>query len=401
MDALFKKGAPPLTCKFCGRELLRDSVFCAYCGKKLIKKIKTTRRSNGEGSVRQLPNGKWIAEVVLWYYYDEVTQQTKPKTFSKSGFCKKADASNAIPSIREAGLRKWGRSPGKDILKRPETFSEIYDAWLPTHIASKSTMLCYSSAYKHFSPIHNEHIDNINIDDLQACIDDCAAGKRTKQNMKTLCGLMYKYAIPRNLVSSSLNLASFLVIHDEGAQNKRTGLTMDELGKLKTLIGKIPYADYVYCMCYLGFRPSEALNLTLQSYNRKEKYFIGGSKTDAGRDRIVPVAPQIQKYIDALTRNKVGGYVFCGPDGGKFNIRRFREDYFTNVIRALGINDDEREKRLLTPHCCRHTFANLLKGAKGADKNKLAIIGHTSDEMLRDYQDADIEGLREIVNSFQ
>jgi len=63
------------------------------------------------------------------------------------------------------------------------------------------------------------------------------------------------------------------------------------------------------------------------------------------------------------------------------------------------VGQEERESRLLTPHCCRHTFANLMRDVQGADKNKLALIGHTSEEMLRHYQDADLDGLRKIVNA--
>lgn len=40
-----------------------------------------------------------------------------------------------------------------------------------------------------------------------------------------------------------------------------------------------------------------------------------------------------------------------------------------------------------------------MKNVPGADKNKLALIGHTSEEMLRHYQDADLDGLRFIVNN--
>ncbi len=79
-------------------------------------------------------------------------------------------------------------------------------------------------------------------------------------------------------------------------------------------------------MCYLGFRPSEFLDLRVEHYNRAEKYFTGGSKTEAGKGQNRPVSPKIQKRIDALVVDKIGGYVFCDASGGRFNLRRFRED---------------------------------------------------------------------------
>jgi len=387
-----------MTCIHCARELPPGAAFCAYCGKKQIKKARSHKRANGEGSIRQQPDKTWRLELVLYYYYDEERQRTVPRTISKSGFAKKAEAAAYIPKLKELGFRRWGRTPN-DGKKRPETFREVYEAWLPTHQASKSTLGNYKAAYRHFLPVHNRNMDEIYIDDLQECIDECPQGKRTKQTMKTMVGLVYKYAVPRQLVERPLILSQYLVINEKATESRRTGLTKDELERLRLAVGKVPYADYVYCMCYLGFRPGETMDLTVESYNREGRYFIGGAKTDAGKDRMVPVSPKIQHLIDALMRDKIGGYVFCDADGGRFDLRKFREIHFVAVLEAIGLTKEQREERLLTPHCCRHTFANLMRDVKGADKNKLALIGHTSEEMLRHYQDADLDGLWAIVNN--
>lgn len=74
---------------------------------------------------------------------------------------------------------------------------------MPTHKAGKSTMDCYKAARKYFSSVEYLRIRDIEIDDLQECIDDCPKGKRTKENMKVLCGLMYKYAVPGGMFLST------------------------------------------------------------------------------------------------------------------------------------------------------------------------------------------------------
>lgn len=51
--------------------------------------------------------------------------------------------------------------------------------WLPTHQATKSTLDCYKAAYKYFSAVWYTKLDDISIDDLQECLDDCPKGKRT------------------------------------------------------------------------------------------------------------------------------------------------------------------------------------------------------------------------------
>ena len=60
---------------------------------------------------------------------------------------------------------------------------------------------------------------------------------------------------------------------------------------------------------------------------------------------------------------------------------------------------DGVKRRKYTPHSARHTFASLMKNVQAPDKDKLALIGHTSTEMLRHYQDTDLEGLRRIINA--
>ena len=388
------------SCIYCGQELPDEAKYCHVCGKKQTKRPRATRRANGEGSVRRSRDGRtWRVELVLWYYWDESKNRLRPRTVSKAGFKTKADAVAYIPELRERGFRKWGRRPNSGP-KRPETLREVYDAWLPTHQAGKSTMDCYRAAWKHLAPLHDVIMDEIYVDDLQECLDDCSAGKRTVENVKALIGLLYKYAVPRKYVSESLILSQYLVIHADKTEIRRTGLTKEELERLRKVVGKVPFADYVYCMCYLGFRPSEFLDLTVESYNRVGKYFTGGAKTEAGKNRLVPVSPKIQPIIDRLIKGKTSGFVFCDENGNRFDLRKFREEYFGAVLDAIGISEEERKARLLTPHCCRHTFANLLRDTKGADKNKLALIGHTSPEMLRHYQDSDLDGLRSIVNSF-
>lgn len=85
------------------------------------------------------------------------------------------------------------------------------------------------------------------------------------------------------------------------------------------------------------------------------------------------------------------------------SIAKYRQIFY-EVLDACGIDNPSTEvdgvnRKKYTPHSCRHTFASLMKDVSGADKDKLALIGHTSTEMLRHYQDVDIEGLRRIIDA--
>ncbi len=377
-----------MQCAKCKKEIPDEALFCQYCGYKQHMSHRPKNRGNGQGSVYQLTNKKWIAVRVLGYYVDAAGKQHR-RTVSKSGLRTKKEAVEYLQKL--TGIRER---------KRDITFRALYDAWKPTHGAEKSTMNCYSSAMKWFRELWFFHVSDIDIDDLQECLDECPKGKRTKENMKTLCGLLYKFAIPRHY--ASLNLGQYLRIRALNASEK-DALPLTAVEKLQQNISQIPYADYIVAQCYLGFRPSEMLALDVRDYNRKEKAFTGGSKTAAGINRIVTISPKIQPIIDHLTRDKISGPIFCHANGQALTIKDYRAAFY-EALEAIGMDnpiiaEGDSKRHKYTPHSCRHTFATLMKAVEGPDKDKLSLIGHTSTEMLMKYQDVDFASLRKITDA--
>ena len=376
-----------MLCRKCKKEIPDISVYCLYCGVKQQPEERAAKsRGNGTGTVYK--RGKtWTAKVTIEYNDDGDKQRIVSRT--KGGFKTKKEAVMYLPVLKLAPREK----------PKQATFKQIYEAWQPTHRAGKSTMDCYRAAYKYFEPVYRLYISDIDIDDLQDCLDECGKGRRTKENMKALCGLLYKFAIPRHYVT--LNMGQYLIVSgDSGTKN---ALPDDALPKLEKHADGVFGASIVLCQCYLGFRPAEFVALDAADYNRKERAFIGGAKTEAGTDRTVTVSPKIQPYIDAAVKDKIGGAVFVDEDGKPFTPARYRE-LFYSVLEKCGIDNpiverDGKKFYTYTPHSCRHTFATLMKRVDGADKDKLALIGHTSDEMLRYYQDVNYADLRKITDA--
>lgn len=125
---------------------------------------------------------------------------------------------------------------------------------------------------------------------------------------------IYKYAIPRRM--TDINLAEYLIVSGEDGIGK-SGLPVEYLKVLEGYVGKVFGADYIVCQCYLGYRPTELINLEVKDYNRKERAFVGGIKTEAGAKRTVTISPKIQPIIDRLVAGKQSENVFCGQDGKK------------------------------------------------------------------------------------
>ena len=55
--------------------------------------------------------------------------------------------------------------------------------------------------------------------------------------------------------------------------------------------------QYILFMVYSGFRISGFLSLDIRNINMGENYMIGGIKTEAGRNRIVPIHPLIKNIL--------------------------------------------------------------------------------------------------------
>lgn len=370
-----------ILCRKCSRELPDDAVLCCYCGvKQALPKQKTRTHGNGQGTVfRDSRTGKWIARVIIGWRVDE-EGKLHAVTKSKSGLRTSREARAILPQLQAMTI-----APPPDV-----TFSQLYARWSEGYDirVTKSTMDCYRAAYKHCTRLYGRRFSEIRGDDLQACLDECDAGKRTKENMKALLSLLYKYAMHNDLVPR--NRAETLYTGN-GHKGTRPAFTAAEVETIRQAIGVVPYADYIYCMIYLGYRPGEMLALEKSAYDQEHHCLIGGSKTEAGRNRIVTISPKVAPLIERQLRTP-GRYLFPRhADAQKLSDNYFRKFCFQPVMRALGITGR-------VPYSCRHTFANLLKDVSGSDTDKAALMGHANASMTKYYQSADYESLQRLTD---
>ena len=382
-----------MECIRCSKIIEDDSVYCRFCGRKQVREKAKRQRGNGQGSVYRLASGKWIAVAPTQYYTDA------------NGDKRKRQRSKTCATKKEAiiALADMIANPAVIVVKESITFKELYDKWLPTHRAGEDTMGCYKAAVKHLRPVWNIRMEDMSVDAIQDCLDTCGRGKRTRQNMKALVGLVYKYGIPRKHIPDNLNLAPYLVVGGTDAAH-RYSFDDDQIEAIRKQIGKTRYAEYVYCLIYLGFRPSEFLALNIDDFSAEGMFFVGGAKTEAGTNRTVTISPKIQEYIKKIAADRTEGPFFHAISGKAYNLKDFTDYVFYPVLEAAGIDNPMVEigggvmRHKFTPHSCRHTFATLLKNISASDKDKLELIGHSSDEMLRYYQDVKVDDLRKITD---
>lgn len=336
------------------------------------------KRGNGNGYARKR-GSTWTAEVTVgWEERDGRLIQIRR---TKGGFATKRDALAYCPTLLENPVAP----------KTNENFSQIYKRWCNSYAPriSKSCMDCYKSAFQWLKPVHLKKMDQITVAELQDCIDKCPRGRSTLNDIRTVCSLVYKYAIANRLIEN-FNPAEHLYVAAK-KKGTRDPLSTEDLNKVKEAIDVVPYADYVYALCYLGYRPTEMLSLKKSQYDAEHDCLIGGIKTEAGKDRLVTISPKIKPIIDKQLK-KPGDLIFPGPNGKMMNDQFFRTHCFDPLMSILGISGK-------VPYSCRHTFANLLKNVTGSDTDKAALIGHADASMTKYYQSPEYANLKRITDA--
>lgn len=349
----------------------------------------------------------WTVEVVVGKRYPggDITKPKRPVRKTKGGFPTKRAALEYAPILK-----------GEQQAKPNMTMEDVWLAWKPSYEKriDASTMACYVSAYKHFHPLHGIQMEKISSDDLQHCMDACTAGKRTHQNMRTTAGLLWAYAVDKKVVDRDITKNLYT---GSGKSVPHEPITPAEEKVIWSAVGKERYAEYVLCLCWLGYRPGELLELKKEQLfcaNLAEKpeddpvpvwYFVNGKKTDAGRNRIVVIPEQILPFV--IERTYIPGTDLMFPmyqfDRKKEKFlyfkqmtdNYFREFVFKPMMARLGIAEGK------VPYGARHSYADKLKHASGTDYDKASLIGHSNYLFTQSaYQTPYLADLKKIVESF-
>ncbi len=120
----------------------------------------------------------------------------------------------------------------------------------------------------------------------------------------------------------------------------------------------------------------------------EEKYFKAGSKSASGKNRIVPIHPRIEPFVQELV-NQGNTYLITYKDKKINRVTYYK--YWERVMKKIGADK--------TPHEARHTFETNLDNAKGNRKCIDMLMGHKSKDVgNRVYNHKTLNQLRETIN---
>jgi integrase len=114
----------------------------------------------------------------------------------------------------------------------------------------------------------------------------------------------------------------------------------------------------------------------------------GGSKTEKGKDRTVPVPDFVKPILDDMMKGE-GDLLVSNESGNVYDSNNYRKRRFAKALEEYGLPP-------LTPHATRHTYATLSVQA-GIDKKALQdILGHEKFETTANiYTHVDVSWLAE------
>lgn len=359
-----------------------------------MAKGKKLKRANGTGSVYKKSGRRrkpWVAEVTTGWEINEETK-TKKRLYDTLGyFERETDAKNALDKYRLI-------QEEPQLAKSTLTLEQVYKIWSKNKYAetiSKETKGGYKASWKKLSPLHKRIFSEIRSDEFQERIyyyrDEKKMSKSTLTKLKSLIYSLCDYAYHNGILRT--NYSSLIKLGDIETKDRKAFTTV-EIDIFKKNINKIPWIDTVLVLCYTGMRPGEMLKLTKFNIDLKERLIRGGSKTAAGKDRIIPIHPIIYPII-LKWYNKNGETIFCNEDGKALTVRAYRENRYRPALKQTGV-------RQLDPYCCRHTFATMANRLEVSQANIQKIIGHVvgSDTKDKVYTHPEIEDLRKTIEMF-
>lgn len=270
-----------------------------------------------------------------------------------------------------------------DVDTRNMTTAEIFDmAYKNNKKLSAGYLRTHLYSFRnHIQPkIGDVPYHKINLAVMQSVVDSCEAESAKKHTRDTF-SFIDKYAMEHDIIMKSY--AQFVELAQY--ENKRTKkvFTYEEIAKLwkDERKGSIT-AKVILLYLYTGFRRNELVDMTKD--NIKDNCFIGGSKTKAGKNRIVPIHSKIQHIVKE----------FIELDN-EYLLPISRRAFFTTTFfdyckKELGIRH--------IPHECRHTFITELN-KRHADSICIdRLAGHASGNVGHDvYTHKTIEELSKTI----
>ena len=254
---------------------------------------------------------------------------------------------------------------GYDINLSKLTVVEVYERWIK-RIESKVSpklLTSHKMTYTRLGKLANVPIVNVKADQLQDWMDnitDLSSG--SKLQIKSTMSQIWKYAVKNDIVSNNY------VEHVEIERNTERKGKIFTAEEIKFLWDNTDHdtARWVLILIYTGMRIGELLSITSDTIHLDEQYMVGGLKTKAGIDRVIPIHDAILPLVKKQLEHSK--YLIHNDEGRKVSYSKA----LTSFKELMDYNKWEH-----LPHDTRKTAVSLMHSAGVPIETIRVIVGHS------------------------
>lgn len=370
-----------MDCPKCKKKIPEDAALCCYCGKVLIRKERKRRkRPNGTGCIRKMTD----------------SPRRNPYRVEKGG-----KRIGDFPSM-EAAQQFLDKLNSKRRLADTInlTLQDVYDIWKNRDYPKLTDKgrETYDLAWAKFSCVKGLKMRDINTATIQELVDaeiKKGRSRSTQEKIRSMYSLLCQRAMELDIIDR--NYAQFLSLSEQRVV-KRDVFTEEEI---KVVLADAVVSDtskIIAIFLYTGFRLQELLDMPMSGIDTQHWVFVGGEKTEAGKNRIVPILHVIRPFVQYFADRATGDLFLSGYEGNIKGDNFRKRDYYPTLER-LGIRTADRR---MNPHSCRYTLAT--RGhSLGIDDDTLSkILGHADFDVTSDiYIQADIVKLHQEMSKLE
>ena len=244
------------------------------------------------------------------------------------------------------------------------TLGEVYDQWIKRKAMtiSESALNTHKMAYQRFGNMMNMPMKDIKKVHLQNWLDGIELKPASKGKIRSTMSQLFDYAVAYDIVQK--NYAKNLEITEK--VEKTGAIFTEEEIKVLWVNKDDQMVQYVLILIYTGLRIGELLAMRGDTIYLDKGYMVGGSKTEAGKDRIIPLH---DKIIPLVEQNIENNYLVYSKRSGAFTYNGIRPR-FEKLMAKLNMTHKI--------HDTRKTAVSIMHSAGIPMETVRMIVGHSA-----------------------
>ena len=411
-----------MKCPECELQVSDKAMACPHCGYPMHLNVKS-RKKRRKNKRKRLPNGfGQIAEIKHknlrkpFRTMVSVGKNSKGRPIVK---LLKPQSYFATYNEAYAALVEYNKNPYD--LEPDITVAQLYDRWTKEdfkRLKSFSSERTITSAWAYCSSVYNMRAKDIRARHIKGCMENgiyinqkgkvCHPTAGVKSRIKSLFNLMLDYALEYEIVdrnyARTFNVSYDIVREKEKMRRGHIPFTNEEMRLLWDNVNNGYYIDIVLIQCYSGWRPQELGLIKIENVDLENWIFMGGMKTDAGTNRVVPIHTKIRSLVEKRYNEakEIGSeYLFNCTDTKtyKSSLKLTYDKYRSRFIKirdGLKLNPDHRA------HDGRMQFITMAK-KYGVDEYAIKyMVGHAiTDITEKVYTKREFEWLKQEIEKIK